>query len=52
MSPVPDTVTLTIDGKEITVPKGMLIIRAAEQLVIEIPRFCDHSLLEPVAACR
>ncbi len=45
-------VTLTIDGKEVTVPKGTLIIRAAEELGIEIPRFCDHPLLEPVAACR
>ena len=33
-------------------PKGTLVIRAAEQLGIEIPRFCDHPLLEPVAACR
>ena len=45
-------VTLAIDGKEVTVPQGTLIIRAAEQLGIEIPRFCDHPLLEPVAACR
>jgi NADH-quinone oxidoreductase subunit G len=45
-------VTLTIDGKEITVPAGTLIIRAAEQLGIEIPRFCDHPLLDPVGACR
>ncbi|CAN5144513.1 NADH-quinone oxidoreductase subunit G [soil metagenome] len=47
-----EAVTLTIDGREVTVPKGMLIIRAAEQLGIEIPRFCDHPLLDPVAACR
>src|SRR5207302_3424599 len=47
-----DLVTLAIDGKEITVPKGTLIIRAAEELGIEIPRFCDHPLLDPVAACR
>ena len=46
------TVTLTIDGKEVTVPKGTLIIRAAEQLGIEIPRFCDHPLLAPIGACR
>ncbi len=46
------TVTLTIDGKEVTVPRGTLIIRAAEQLGIEIPRFCDHPLLEPAGACR
>jgi NADH-quinone oxidoreductase subunit G len=47
-----DQVTFTIDGIEITVPKGTLIIRAAEQLGIEIPRFCDHPLLEPAGACR
>ena len=45
-------VTLTIDGKEVTVPRGTLIIRAAEQLGIEIPRFCDHPMLEPAGACR
>jgi NADH-quinone oxidoreductase subunit G len=47
-----DTVQVTIDGFEITVPKGTLIIRAAEQLGIEIPRFCDHPLLAPIGACR
>jgi NADH-quinone oxidoreductase subunit G len=47
-----DPVTLTIDGKEVTVPPGTLIIRAAEQLGIEIPRFCDHPLLRPAGACR
>jgi NADH-quinone oxidoreductase subunit G len=45
-------VTLTIDGKEVTVPAGTLIIRAAEQLGIEVPRFCDHPLLAPAGACR
>ncbi len=34
-----ETVTLTIDGKEVTVPQGTLIIRAAEKLGIFIPRF-------------
>ncbi|GGT31542.1 NADH-quinone oxidoreductase subunit G [Streptomyces purpureus] len=47
-----DLVTLTIDGIETTVPKGTLVIRAAEQLGIEIPRFCDHPLLDPAGACR
>ena len=47
-----DAVAVTIDGFEITVPKGTLIIRAAEQLGIQIPRFCDHPLLAPVGACR
>ncbi len=47
-----DLVTLTIDGFEVSVPKGTLVIRAAEQLGIQIPRFCEHPLLEPVGACR
>ncbi|WP_329231701.1 NADH-quinone oxidoreductase subunit G [Streptomyces sp. NBC_01460] len=50
--PPEDLVTLTIDGIEISVPKGTLVIRAAELLGIEIPRFCDHPLLDPVGACR
>jgi NADH-quinone oxidoreductase subunit G len=45
-------VTLSIDGKEVTVPKGTLIIRAAEQLGVEIPRFCDHPYLDPAGSCR
>ena len=47
-----DLVTATIDGIQVSVPKGTLVIRAAERLGIDIPRFCDHELLDPVAACR
>ncbi|GAA2867625.1 NADH-quinone oxidoreductase subunit G [Streptosporangium fragile] len=47
-----DLVTVTIDGFQVSVPKGTLIIRAAELLGIQIPRFCDHPLLEPAANCR
>ena len=45
-------VSLTIDDKPVSVPAGTLIIRAAETLGIEIPRFCEHPLLSPVGACR
>ncbi|MGB2948261.1 MAG: NADH-quinone oxidoreductase subunit G [Rhodococcus sp. (in: high G+C Gram-positive bacteria)] len=45
-------VTASIDGTEISVPVGTLVIRAAESLGIQIPRFCDHPLLDPVGACR
>ncbi|WP_241386269.1 NADH-quinone oxidoreductase subunit G [Rhodococcus sp. CH91] len=45
-------VGVTIDGTEIAVPKGTLVIRAAELIGVHIPRFCDHPLLEPVGACR
>jgi len=47
-----DTVNVTIDGYQITVPKGTLVIRAAETIGIAIPRFCDHPLLDPIGACR
>jgi len=46
------TVTLTIDGTVVSVPEGTLVIRAAEQVGVQIPRFCDHPLLAPVGACR
>ncbi|MFX0538942.1 NADH-quinone oxidoreductase subunit G [Ornithinimicrobium sp. Y1847] len=45
-------ITLTIDDIPVTVPEGTLVIRAAEQIGIQIPRFCDHPLLDPVGACR
>ena len=48
----PDHVSLTIDGVPVSVPKGTLVIRAAETIGVEIPRFCDHPLLDPVGACR
>ena len=41
-----DLVTLTIDGVQVSVPAGTLIIRAAEQVGVQIPRFCDHPLLD------
>ena len=47
-----DEVTLTIDGVEVSVPKNTLVIRAAERIGVQIPRFCDHPLLAPVGACR
>ncbi len=46
------TVTLTVDDIEVTVPEGTLVIRAAERVGVQIPRFCDHPLLDPVGACR
>ncbi|MGH3412206.1 MAG: NADH-quinone oxidoreductase subunit G [Marmoricola sp.] len=47
-----DLVTVTIDGIEVSVTPGTLVIRAAEQVGVQIPRFCDHPLLDPVGACR
>jgi NADH-quinone oxidoreductase subunit G len=52
VQPRDDFITLTIDGIEVDVPPGTLVIRAAELIGIQIPRFCDHPLLDPVGACR
>jgi NADH-quinone oxidoreductase subunit G len=48
----PDLVTVTIDGVQVSVPPNTLVIRAAEQVGVQVPRFCDHPLLAPVGACR
>ncbi|NOS01671.1 NADH-quinone oxidoreductase subunit G [Mycobacteroides abscessus] len=52
VQPDTDLVTVNIDGTDISVPKGTLVIRAAELIGVQIPRFCDHPLLDPVGACR
>lgn len=52
MTVTTQTVTVTVDGVVVEVPAGTLIIRVAEMLGTAIPRFCDHPLLDPVAACR
>ena len=43
---------LTIDGTEIEVEAGVTILQAAEQLGIEIPRFCYHERLAIAGNCR
>jgi len=50
--PPPNLVTLTIDGQQVSVPKGTLIVEAAKRVNIEIPVFCYHHKLNPVGACR
>ena len=45
-------VTLTIDGKQITVPEGMLVVNAAKLADIDVPVFCYHPKMEPVGMCR
>jgi formate dehydrogenase alpha subunit len=45
-------VSLTIDGKKVTVEEGTTILKAAEKLGIQIPTFCFHDKLEPVGGCR
>ncbi len=46
------TVRLTIDGREIVVPKGTTVYTAAARAGIDIPTFCYHDRMEPLGACR
>ncbi|HUH97923.1 MAG TPA: NADH-quinone oxidoreductase subunit NuoG [Anaerolineales bacterium] len=45
-------VTLTIDGRQVTVPEGMLVVDAAKLAGIDVPVFCYHPKMEPVGMCR
>jgi NADH-quinone oxidoreductase subunit G len=47
-----DQVTLTINGQSVTVAKGTLILDAAKSIGIDIPIFCSHPKMAPVAVCR
>jgi formate dehydrogenase major subunit len=45
-------VQITINGKQIEVPEGTTVLRAAEQAGVYIPRLCDHKELTPYGGCR
>ena len=45
-------VGVTIDGRQLRVPKGTLVLDAAAELGIHIPIYCSHPKMEPVAVCR
>ncbi len=47
-----DTVTITVDGRDMEAKPGELLIEAAERNGIYIPRFCWHKRMDPVGACR
>jgi NADH-quinone oxidoreductase subunit G len=51
-TPQVETVTCTIDGQSITVPKGTLLIEACRELQIDVPFFCWHPHMSPFGACR
>lgn len=46
------TVTLSINGKQVSVPEGIYLTEAAEMAGFHIPQFCSHRWLEPLGACR
>jgi NADH dehydrogenase/NADH:ubiquinone oxidoreductase subunit G len=46
------SIKLTINHKEVEVPAGTTVLRAAEMAGIEIPTLCDHPHLTPYGGCR
>jgi NADH-quinone oxidoreductase subunit G len=50
--PQTDLVTLTIDGVEVRVPKGTLLVEAAKTIHTDIPVYCYHEKLGPAGLCR
>ncbi|MHB8636687.1 MAG: NADH-quinone oxidoreductase subunit NuoG [Fimbriimonadaceae bacterium] len=51
-APEIQTVTITLNGVELAVPKGELIVESAKRLGVEIPIFCYHDRMKPVGMCR
>src|SRR6202522_4586835 len=45
-------VTLTIDGREVTVPEGTSVMRAAALSEVKIPKLCATDQLEAFGSCR
>src|SRR3954466_8192283 len=47
-----DTVTLTIDGRQVTVPKGKTVLQAAIESGIQVPYYCYHPGIGVDGSCR
>ena len=47
-----ETVTITVDGKEVQAPKGAMLIEVTDAQNIKVPRFCYHKKLAISANCR
>ncbi len=47
-----ENVALTIDGQNVQVPKGTMILEAAKTVGIRIPHYCYHPGLSVVGSCR
>ncbi|BDE07151.1 NADH-quinone oxidoreductase [Vulcanimicrobium alpinum] len=50
--PQTDLVTVSIDGIDVRVPKGTLLVEAARSIQREIPVYCYHEKLGPAGLCR
>jgi NADH-quinone oxidoreductase subunit G len=51
-APIHELVTVTIDGIDVQVPKGTLLVEAAKSIHRDIPVYCYHEKLGPAGLCR
>ena len=49
---MPDEITITIDGREVTTSPGKMVIEAANEAGIYVPYLCYHPGMKPYGACR
>ncbi len=47
-----EPITLTIDGREVSVPAGSTVLQACESIGVEVPTLCTDPRLKPYGACR
>ncbi|WP_143150028.1 2Fe-2S iron-sulfur cluster-binding protein, partial [Agrobacterium pusense] len=47
-----DMVTLTIDGRQVTVPAGTSIMRASREAGIDVPKLCATDMVDAFGSCR
>jgi len=47
-----ELVTITVDGREVQVPAGQLLIKALQDSGTYVPHFCWHERLKPAGMCR
>jgi NADH-quinone oxidoreductase subunit G len=51
-APKPDLITVNVDGRDVSVPKGTNVIEAARQVGVDVPYYCYHPKLSISGNCR
>ena len=51
-APADETVTVQVDGVDVTVPKGTSVMRAAAEAGLSVPKLCATDSLQPFGSCR
>jgi NADH dehydrogenase (ubiquinone) Fe-S protein 1 len=52
VAPALETITVTVDGESVQIPKGATVLHACDAAGIDVPRFCYHQRLSIAGNCR